>query len=47
MGKDDLKRDIWIVVISFSAGLLIGINWEFIIDKLQYARSLFSDTGWR
>lgn len=46
LGKDDLKRDIWIVIISFGVGLLIGIKWEFIIDKLQYAGSLFFDTGW-
>lgn len=37
----DTKRKIWIIVISFGIGVLIGLNWEIIVEKLKYAGSLF------
>ncbi len=46
MSRDSIVRDLWIMGVSFVTGLAIGLKWDWIFEKLQYARSLFSDTGW-
>ncbi len=35
------KRKIWISIISFGAGVMIGLKWDIIYEKLKYAGSLF------
>lgn len=41
MPKLATMRRIWIAAISFGIGLVIGLKWDLISEKLKYAGSLF------